>query len=351
MMASSTNSYDLKECIEYQTAILEDVSRTFALTIPQLPTSLRISVGNAYLLCRLADTIEDETNLPSLEKVAFGQRLTGIIAGTEDIADFSRDLLKCLSSTASSGEQDLVQNAARVIFITHSLSQQQRQAIERCVKIMSQGMMEFQHNAGTDGLSDLDTMYRYCYVVAGVVGEMLTDLFCSHSSTIQSRRDKLFPLSSSFGTGLQMTNILKDMWDDRRRGACWLPRDIFEKTGVELSSIVAGQDNHKMTPGIIELIAVARQHLDNALKYVMIIPASETGIRRHCLWALGMAILTLRRIHMNPAYNYGDDVKISRRSVKGVIIATNLMARSNFALKILFFGLSRGLPRRVQNAR
>ncbi|MCY4303402.1 MAG: phytoene/squalene synthase family protein [Aestuariivita sp.] len=345
MMTSLTHAYNLKECIQYQNLILEDVSRTFALTIPQLPSSLRISVGNAYLLCRLADTIEDETSLPSSQKVAFGKRLINIIAGTEDATNFSRDLLSHLSSTASSGEHDLVKNTARVIIVTHSFSQQERQAIERCVKIMTQGMMEFQQNAGTGGLSDLETMYRYCYVVAGVVGEMLTDLFCSHSSIIQSRRDKLFPLSSSFGTGLQMTNILKDMWDDRRRGACWLPRDIFEKTGVDLSSIVAGRDNHKMTPGIVELIAIARQHLDNALEYVMIIPASETGIRRHCLWALGMAILTLRRIYMTPTYNFGDNVKISRRSVKGVIIATNLMSRSNFALKVLFYGLSRGLPR------
>jgi len=43
----------------YQDRILPHVSRTFALTIPQLPPRLRIAVTNAYLLCRIADTIED----------------------------------------------------------------------------------------------------------------------------------------------------------------------------------------------------------------------------------------------------------------------------------------------------
>ena len=45
--------------LAWQHATLQEVSRTFALTIPQLPPGLRDVVGNAYLLCRIADTIED----------------------------------------------------------------------------------------------------------------------------------------------------------------------------------------------------------------------------------------------------------------------------------------------------
>ena len=49
--------------LAYQAAMLQCVSRTFALTIPQLPGALRDVVGNAYLLCRIVDTIEDEPTL------------------------------------------------------------------------------------------------------------------------------------------------------------------------------------------------------------------------------------------------------------------------------------------------
>ena len=52
-----------------QDALLPGVSRTFALTIPQLPEPLRVPVTNAYLLCRLADTIEDEPALSSTENM------------------------------------------------------------------------------------------------------------------------------------------------------------------------------------------------------------------------------------------------------------------------------------------
>ena len=42
---------------DFQSDMLEQVSRTFALTIPQLPPTLRRVVANAYLLCRIVDTI------------------------------------------------------------------------------------------------------------------------------------------------------------------------------------------------------------------------------------------------------------------------------------------------------
>ena len=59
---------------EYQRHILQGVSRTFALTIPQLPPDLRRVVGNAYLLCRIADTIEDELALSAEQKRRFSQQ-------------------------------------------------------------------------------------------------------------------------------------------------------------------------------------------------------------------------------------------------------------------------------------
>ena len=54
--------------LTYQSEALPGVSRTFALTIPQLPEPLRHAVGNNYLLCRIADTIEDEPTLPSTRR-------------------------------------------------------------------------------------------------------------------------------------------------------------------------------------------------------------------------------------------------------------------------------------------
>jgi len=56
---------------QFQALLLEGVSRTFALTIPQLPEKLYGAVANAYLLCRIVDTIEDEVSLSPEQKKIF----------------------------------------------------------------------------------------------------------------------------------------------------------------------------------------------------------------------------------------------------------------------------------------
>ena len=335
----------LERDLAYQAEILQGVSRTFALTIPQLPDRLRDSVGNAYLLCRVADTIEDEAALSAGQKRAFSERWVGVVEGSEEAGAFAEELGALLTRSATESERDLITSVSRVVRITESFSPRQKQAMLRCVKIMTRGMAEFQEGASLEGLNDLKHLDRYCYHVAGVVGEMLTELFCDYSEEIDARREELFALSASYGQGLQMTNILKDIWEDRSRGACWLPRSVFLASGFDLRSLSPGQADPGFVEGLNRLIAIAGQHLSNALSYILLIPAHETGIRRFCLWALGMAVLTLRRTYTTPAFGSGQEVKISRRAVKTVVVSTSALARSNAALKLLFTGLSRGLPR------
>ena len=92
---------------------------------------------------------------------------------------------------------------------------------------MCYGMPRFQSSASLRGLASSTDLDDYCYYVAGVVGDMLTDLFCEYADRIARRRAELQRLAVSFAQGLQMTNILKDVWEDRSRGACWLPQEVF----------------------------------------------------------------------------------------------------------------------------
>src|SRR5581483_186122 len=119
----------------------------------------------------------------------------------------------------------------------------------------------------------------------GVVGEMLTRLFCEYSHEINKRRDSLMRLAVSFGQGLQMTNILKDIWEDRRRGACWLPQDILRESGFDLAELSPESHGEEFQRGLKRLVAIAHAHLRNALEYTLLIPPEETQIRDFCLWA------------------------------------------------------------------
>jgi farnesyl-diphosphate farnesyltransferase len=331
--------------VAYQLYSLQHVSRTFALTIPQLPDDLRQVVGNAYLLCRIADTIEDDKELPAETKRHFAERFINVVAGHEPAAGFASELAPILSGHTPAAERELIARTESVIRITHSFNTRQRGALERCVRIMAEGMAHYQEAETIHGLKDLADMDRYCYYVAGVVGEMLTELFCDYSPAIDRNRDTMMQLAVSFGQGLQMTNILKDIWDDHRRGACWLPRDIFDRYGVDLSRLDTIRDQAAFARGLEVLIGVARGHLENALHYTLLIPARETGLRRFCLWALGMAVLTLRRIHRHRHhYRSGNEVKISRRSVKATILISNSAVRHDKLLNLLFKLACRGLP-------
>ncbi len=59
---------------------------------------------------------------------------------------------------------------------------------------------------------------------------MLTELFCEYSPALARNRAALQGIAVSFAQGLQMTNILKDVWEDRSRGACWLPQEVFTRS-------------------------------------------------------------------------------------------------------------------------
>jgi len=145
----------------YQDQILPHVSRTFALTIPQLPAELRISVTNAYLLCRIADTIEDEPALSPPETQAYMQRFVSVLAGRGDAESLARELETRLSDRTLPSERDLVRNLQRVMNVTSALSEAQRAAIHRCVELMCYGMPRFQSTASRNGLPRLTDLDDY----------------------------------------------------------------------------------------------------------------------------------------------------------------------------------------------
>ena len=297
---------------DFQSEMLEGVSRTFALTIPQLPAELCRVVSNAYLLCRIVDTIEDEPVLSGAQKNSFCQQFLKTLNVARNAEPFSRHLCASLSSQTPPAEHELIRNVPRVLRITRGFSEPQREALQQCVRTMAKGMGQFQLRGEKQGLQSLEDLDQYCYYVAGVVGQMLTRLFCLHSPEVAKHHDALMALAVSFGQGLQMTNILKDVWEDYQHGACWLPRKIFAEEGFDLSDLTTARNRQGFERGVQRLVGIAHRHLRNALAYTLLIPKQETGIRNFCLWAIGLAVLTLRKINNHLDYTDGSQVKISQ---------------------------------------
>ncbi|HEX7025732.1 MAG TPA: phytoene/squalene synthase family protein [Gammaproteobacteria bacterium] len=329
---------------QFQLRLLQGVARTFALTIPQLPPPLVKVVANAYLLCRITDTIEDETAIPAERKRELAARFIDVVAGRENAGVFATDFYPLLSEQRLDAERELIRETARVVRITHSFSPRQQAALSKCVTVMGEGMAYYQAHGGPGGLPTRESFDNYCYHVAGVVGEMLTELYCDYSPAMDTRREELLRLAVSFGQGLQMVNILKDIWEDRLRGVCWLPRDLFTATGFELSQLTPGRREPAFEQGLATLIGIAHGHLQNALRYTLLIPAEERGLRTFCSWGIGMALLTLRKLNRRRDFINGRQVKISRRSVLAVIAATRLARGGNRRMAAAFRLAAMGLP-------
>lgn len=330
----------------WQEDLLLGVSRTFALTIPQLPNKLRKTVTNAYLLCRIADTIEDDPLLDTPTKDHFHAAFLDAVENGRGASEFARNLSPKLAPSTLAAEVELIEESPKVLEITRGLESRQRKAVLRCLSTMSRGMGEYERSRGPSGLADVAELERYCYFVAGVVGEMLTELFCDYSPEIDARRNDLEPRAISFGLGLQLTNILKDIWADLDHGTCWLPREVFARHGYDLRRLAPDHDGNgrEFAASMQELVGITHRHLREALDYTLTIPDNESGIRRFLIWAVLLAVSTLGKISNRPLFTSGQQVKVSRPRVAAIAAASNTLIRSNSGLKSLFNNAARGLP-------
>lgn len=301
--------------IAYQKAILGSVSRTFALTIPLLPPAIEIVVGNTYLLCRIVDTIEDAAEISPSEKQGLSKLFLDAVLGTIPVESFVSPCLEALKGYSNRDELDLIAHTPTVVGILRTFPHRDQAAIGRCVAVMSEGMSHFHHRQTRAGLKDLAEFEEYCYVVAGVVGELLTTVFGYHSPEFAKSIHGKEQLALAFGQALQMTNILKDSPEDRARGVSWKP--------VQMSQT--------------ELLKIAYEKLQDSLHYISLIPKKEVGIRRFCFLAFGLAVMTLEKIATRQEFSDKTAVKLSRKTVWLFYGFTKLAASNDFLMKSFFY--------------
>lgn len=310
--------------LAYQKTILGSVSRTFALTIPLLPPAIEKVVGNTYLLCRIVDTIEDAADLSPSTKQALSKLFLDAVLEKAPVDSFVTPCLEALKNYSNQDELDLIIHTPTVLRILHTCSVSDQAAVSRCVSIMSNGMSHFHGKQNELGLKDLQEFEEYCYVVAGVVGELLTTIFSNHSPEFAKHIRKHEDLSIAFGQALQMTNILKDSPEDRARGVSWKPANISQT----------------------ELLCIAYQKLEDSLRYIQLIPQQDIGMRQFCFLAFGLAAMTLSKIANRKQFAHKDEVKLSRSTVMSFYSFTKIAASSDILMKA-FFHLSTGSLRKL----
>jgi len=132
---------------------------------------------------------------------------------------------------------------------------------------------------GTLQLADMQQLRDYCYAVAGIVGEMLTELFILRAPQLRGGAAFLRARAATFGEGLQLVNILKDSLSDLSEGRTYIPPDADRA----------------------EVMARARADLEAATEYTLALQsgAAPHGIVAFAALPVALAEATLDKLEVS----------------------------------------------------
>ena len=171
-----------------------------------LPQARRAAITAFYAFCREVDDVVDEVGDPGVAAIKLNwwrQEVVSAFAGSP-----GHPVMLAL----------MPQARAHGIERSHLLS-----VIDGCQMDLDQTRY-----------LDFATLRRYCHLVAGVVGEVAANIFGRTS-------DRTIDYAHTLGLALQLTNIIRDVGDDARRGRIYLPMDEMQRFGVTASEILRRQ--------------------------------------------------------------------------------------------------------------
>lgn len=311
---------------------VQDVSRTFALTIDVLeePASSYICVG--YLVCRIADTIEDSRSLSATEKAFLLDRYDRVLDPDQEYdADAFEEALEPYVPASQTDDWAVVTDSSRVLRTFDRLPPGVREAILPPTRELIGGMKTFVERYADSGGIRIRTgeeLEEYCYYVAGTVGHLITNLLVREAGDREA--DQLGNNAVEFGLLLQLVNIAKDVYDDYTgENSVFLPADWLQEVGVSQEDVLARENAQEVVSVVRRTASHARTYLDDAQAYLEIL--TEVDGNAFEAWAIPflLAVGTLRELLARPEDALSPEgVKISREEVAAVVQAVTTDARS-----------------------
>ncbi|HEX4420537.1 MAG TPA: squalene/phytoene synthase family protein [Kofleriaceae bacterium] len=306
---------------EFYQQRLDAVSRSFALCIPQLEPPFRDHVALAYLLMRVLDTVEDAPFDDKVAQAAQFERLRGFLRAQPSPAAVDV-FAAAFPPGLTDSERALIGDTLALLEDAHALPAGARAAVFGAVDRMAVGMAAYARRSPLLRLVDIEDVTRYCCFVAGLVGEMLGQLW----SLDHAQPPPPTALAYHFGVFLQKVNILKDQQEDEAVGRF-------------------------LVPDRRELLASVRRDARGALAYLQALPREARGYRIFCAWSLMMGVVTISVMESagqasQPSQPSGpSQPRPSRRADTAMLLArTASIAQDNAALVRQFAELMPALP-------
>jgi len=307
------------------------VSRTFALGIQSLPQPFEPWVTTAYLLCRIADTVEDAPDVPWVDRrEMFLDFDTALLGGS------AAGLEKQVHRLPPGNDRDLCAQTSTLLALMDTFPPEVQQSLRKWAGEMTYGMATYarRHTSGTlTMLQDAADLERYCWYVAGTVGHLLTDLFIAGFPELEERERDLRRRATGFGLLLQMTNIVKDVTDDWERNWCFIPQTLQQDAGVSPGGLLDPDQRAQAMAAVDAVNHMGRTHFADALAYCAALPEDAEACRRFCLLPMLIARRTLDLALSNPAtVTPGEPVKVTREIVGEEVARTEQLLGDNLGL-------------------
>ncbi len=314
--------------------MLRRVSRTFTLSIEQLPKDIRDAVALAYLLFRVSDCLEDHPTMAAAHKAELLELWSEILAGQRAATELTNQIAHLDNSDP---EVYVAQQAVDLVDYLHTFPAGIQEIMISRVIETSLGMARWQRQGPY--IQDEAAMDDYMYYVAGLVGYLLTDMFTWYSPSIKARRNMLLPLGREFGLALQTVNVIRGLRKDYERGWVFVPQTFLEQVGITCEQLFLPAFEEKGLQVIKLLADKAERHLQHGLEYIVTIPRTQHRIRLFCVWPLFFAVKTLA-ISRNNINVLRAEAKMSRDQVKTIIRNTTVLGWSNRWLNRYFTSLN-----------
>ena len=314
----SSPDEDLAWCYD----AVEDVSRTFALTIAELDEPMAGEICVGYLLCRVADTIEDATHIPPAEQSELLRSYSRALdPADETTIEAFRESVDPWLPADPGPDWKVVAAAPRIVRVFRSLSESSRTVIRPSVRELTDGMAEFVDRYAEEGglrIQSIEELEEYCWYVAGTIGSFVTALLVD--DVPPEDRDAFEGNATAFARLLQLVNVATDVADDyREEDNVYLPTALLAEEGLTPADISDTDRAEDLAPVVAQVVDRAEGYLDGAQTWLEAMP--ETRGNTLPAWAIPflLAVGTIRELKARPADVFDGGVKVSRQEVYALL--------------------------------
>jgi len=300
---------------------VRDVSRTFALTVDLLEEPVSSWVCTGYLLCRIADTIEDDPSIPPRRRAAILETYAAALDPEADVdVEAFTNAVEPARPDDPGADWAVVERADRAVNVFESFDPAVQDAMRSVVREMATGMAEFLRRHADSGglrLETVEELEEYCWYVAGTVGELFTNLLGCHTTEPDPDPED----ARSFALLLQLVNIAKDVRADREtENNVYLPGEWLAAEGVSHAAVGDPDSTAAVTRVVERVVDHAADHAAGARRYLATLPENEVGLLRSMGLPYLLALGTIRELRgrATEAVTHTDAVKLDRDEVEAL---------------------------------